>query len=209
MPTTILLADDHTMFREALVAFLSTKPTLQLLDQTTNGDDAWQLIQELKPDITVVDISMPGLSGIDLARANTDADHPTRIIVLTMHNDQRLALEAQQAGAHGFVLKENTLEELVTAIDTVMAGSTFTTPSLRSIIRSHSASGQIIHQLSARERQVLVLIAEGNSSKEIARTMEISPRTVDTYRKRLCDKLGLRSVAEMVRYAVRMGLVMS
>lgn len=207
MPTTILLADDHTMFREALVAFLSTRPNLQLLDQTTNGDDAWQLIQELKPDITVVDITMPGLSGIDLARANVAANHPTHIIVLTMHNDQRLALEAQQAGADGFVLKENTLEELVTAIDTVMSGKTFITPALRPFMRTQRAGGHAVHQLSTRERQVLSLIAEGKSSKQIARAMNISPRTVDTYRKRLSEKLEVDSLAEMVRYAVKIGLV--
>jgi len=207
MPVTLMLADDHTMFREALVAFLSTKPKLQLLDQATNGDDAWQLIQQLKPDVAVVDITMPGLSGIDLARNNIEAGHPTRIIVLTMHNDQRLAMEAQQAGADGFVLKENTLEELVTAIDTVMAGNTFITPSLRTAIRRTGINGQTLHQLSDRERQVLSLIAEGNSSKQVARAMDISPRTVDTYRKRLAQKLGLGSLAEMVRYAVKVGLV--
>ena len=97
MPTSILLADDHTMFREALVAFLTSKPKLHLLAQATNGDDAWRLVEQLQPDVTVVDITMPGLSGIDIARKNTAADHPTRVIVLTMHNDQRLALEAQQA----------------------------------------------------------------------------------------------------------------
>jgi len=127
--------------------------------------------------------------------------------VLTMHNDHRLALEAQEAGANGFVLKENTLEELITAIDTVMAGSTFITPSLRSVMRTLRANGQTVHQLSARERQVLALLADGNSSKEIAREMDISPRTVDTYRKRLADKLEVEGLAEMVRYAVRTGLV--
>ena len=207
MPTTILLADDHTMFREALVAFLSTKPQLQLIGQATNGADAWQLIQDLQPDVAVVDITMPGLSGIDIARNNSAAGNRTRVIVLTMHNDHRLAQEAQQAGAKGFVLKENTLEELVTAIQAVMAGGTFITPSLRSVMRSARVSGQTIHALSARERQVLSLIAEGNSSKEVARAMDISPRTVDTYRKRLAEKLEVGSLAEMVRYAVRAGLV--
>ena len=104
------------MFRQALVAFLTSKPDLQLLDQTTNGDDAWRLVQQLQPDVTVVDVTMPGLSGIDIARKNVKAGCPTRVVVLTMHNDHCLALEAQQTGANGFVLKENTLEELVTAI---------------------------------------------------------------------------------------------
>ena len=207
MPITLLLADDHTMFREALVAFLATKANIQLLGQTTNGDDAWRLIRQLKPDVSVVDITMPGLSGIDLARNNIEDGHPTHIIVLTMHNDQRLAAEAQQAGADGFVLKENTLEELITAIDTVMDGNTFITPSLRSAMRSTRINGQALHQLSHRERQVLSLIAEGNSSKQIARAMNISPRTVETYRKRLGEKLQTGSLAEMVRYAVRVGLV--
>lgn len=119
----------------------------------------------------------------------------------------RLALEAQQAGADGFVLKENTLEELVTAIDTVIAGGTFVSQSLRSAMRSLRIKGQTLHQLSDRERQVLFLIAEGNSSKQVARAMVISPRTVDTYRKRLGDKLGGGSLTEMVRYAVRVGLL--
>ena len=136
MPTTILLADDHTMFRQALVTFLTSRTELQLLEPATDGNQAWQRIQQLQPDVSVVDITMPGLSGIDIARNNADAGHPTRVIVLTMHNDARLAQEAQQAGADGFVLKENTLEELITAIDTVMAGGTFITPSMRSAMRN-------------------------------------------------------------------------
>jgi DNA-binding NarL/FixJ family response regulator len=207
MSTSILLADDHTMFREALIAFLETKPELQLVGQVTNGLDAWEAIQTLRPDVTVVDITMPGISGLEVASKNTDAGYLTRIVVLTMHNDHRLALEAREAGAEGFVLKENTLEELVTAIDTVMAGGSFVSPSLRGVLRGLRNNKQATVLLSAREREVITLIANGNSSKEIAREMDISPRTVDTYRKRLAEKLGVGSLAEMVRYAVRVGLV--
>jgi len=207
MPITILLADDHTMFRQALVAFLSSKPDIELIGQAINGDDAWQQIQTLQPDVAIVDITMPGLSGIEIAEKNADAGFPTHVVVLTMHNDQRLALEAHVAGAEGFVLKENTLEELHTAISTVMAGGTFVSPPLRSVLRANQRSTHPTVLLSARERQVVTLIAEGNSSKQIARVMDISPRTVDTYRKRLGDKLEVGSLAEMVRYAVRAGLV--
>jgi len=207
MTTKILLADDHTMFRQALVAFLTSRPELELLHQATNGIDAWEQIQALRPDVAILDITMPGMSGIEVTRKNSDADHLTRIVILTMHNDHRLALEAKEAGADAFVLKENTLEELVTAIESVMKGGNFVSPSLRSMLRAHTHNGQTTILLSTREREVITLIAEGNSSKEIAREMDISPRTVDTYRKRLGDKLGLGNLAEMVRYAVKAGLV--
>lgn len=207
MTTRLILADDHTMFRQALEAFLECKPELELLGQATNGLEAWEMIQTLRPDVAVLDVTMPGLNGIEVARKNADAGFLTHIVVLTMHNDQRLALEAQDAGVDGFVLKENTLDELVAAVETVMAGGTFVTPTLRVVLRGFQRRGQGVVLLSQREREVLTLLAQGNSSKQVARKMDISPRTVDTYRKRLGDKLELGSLAEMVRYAVRTGLV--
>ena len=207
MTTRILLADDHTMFRQALVTFLKSNPRLELVGQAGDGEEAWRLIQTLRPDVTVLDIAMPGLGGLDVARRNAEAGYPTRIVMLTMHSDHRLALEAADAGADGFVSKDDTLEELATAINTVMACGTFVTPSLRSVLRGQQRSSQGTVVLSAREREVLRLIAEGRSSKEIARAFDISPRTVDTHRKHLAEKLGVGSVAEMARYAVRVGLV--
>lgn len=207
MSTRLILADDHTMFRQGLEAFLQCQADLELLGQATNGDQAWEMIQGLRPDVAVLDITMAGLSGIEVARLNAEAGFLTRIVVLTMHNDQRLALEAQEAGVDGFVLKENTLDELLTAIATVTEGGSYVTPTLQVVLRGLQRRGQGVVLLSERERQVLTLLAGGNSSKQVARAMEISPRTVDTYRKRLGDKLEMGSLAEMVRYAVRVGLV--
>jgi DNA-binding NarL/FixJ family response regulator len=204
---SVILADDHVMFRQGLTPLLEAGHGLELLAQATNGREAWKLIEALRPDVAIVDISMPELTGIEVARKTVNAGIGTRVVVLTMHEDPSAALQAQEVGAAGYVLKDNTFEELVIAVRTVAAGGTFVTASIQAKLQELQRHGRAAALLSQREREVIKLIALGNSSKEIGRLMGISPRTVDTYRSRLMDKLGLNTLADVVRYAVRTGMV--
>lgn len=207
MPTKIVLADDHAIIRQGLAPLLEAEQGLELLAQAGNGREAWGLIESLRPDVAILDISMPEMTGIEVTRRVVDAGLYTQVILLTMHDDPSAALEAQEAGASGYVLKDNSFEELVQAVHAVVAGGRFVTPSIREKLRKLQRQGQTATQLSKREREVIKLIALGRSSKEIGRIMGISPRTVDTYRKRLMDKLDLHTLADVVRYAVRTGMV--
>lgn len=207
MAISVILADDHAMFRQGLAPLLEAGHGLELLAQAANGREAWELIEALRPDVAIVDISMPELTGIEVARKTVNAGFRTRVVVLTMLEDPSTALQAQEAGAAGYVLKDNTFEELVMAVRTVAAGGTFVTPSIQAKLRGLQPRGRAAALLSRREREVIKLIALGHSSKEIGRLMGISPRTVDTYRSRLMGKLGLHTLADVVRYAVRTGMV--
>lgn len=207
MTTTILIADDHDIFRQGLAALLDAEDGFMLLSQAGNGREAWEHIKSLEPDIAILDINMPDMTGIEVTRKTVDAGLKTQVVLLTMYEDPSTVLEGQEAGAFGYILKDNSFEEMVTAVQTVVCGGTFVTPSIREKMQKMKRDGQSAVQLSKREREVIKLIALGKSSKEIARIMEISPRTVDTYRKRLMDKLGLKNLAEVVRYAVRLGVV--
>ncbi|MEA3276060.1 MAG: response regulator transcription factor [Pseudomonadota bacterium] len=207
MPISVILADDHAIIRQGLAPLLSAGDDLELLAQAANGREAWRLIAELRPDVAILDISMPEMTGIEVASRTEEAGLDTRVVLLTMHEDPCAVLQAQEAGAVGYVLKDNSFEELVAAVKTVAAGGTFVTPAVRARLRELRRNGYTTPTLSNQEREVLRLIALGNSSKEAARIMNISPRTVDTYRNRLMDKLGLHTLADVVRYAVRTGMV--
>jgi DNA-binding NarL/FixJ family response regulator len=207
MTTSVIVADDHAIFRQGLALLLQAEPDIVLLAQAANGADAWRLIETLRPNVAILDLSMPEPTGIEVARRVEDAGLDTQVVLLTMHDDPSAILQAQEAGAAGYVLKDNSFEELVQAVHTVATGGTFMTPSIRVKLRAMQRDGRPVVALSPREREVIRLIALGNSSKEIARLLGISPRTVDTYRNRLMEKLGLRSLADVVRYAVQAGMV--
>ena len=207
MPITIVLADDHAIIRQGLTPLFEAEEGMELVAEAGNGQEAWTLIESLRPDVAILDVSMPEMTGIEVTRRVVDAGVSTRIILLTMHEDPSAVLEAQEAGASGYVLKDNSFEELVQAVRIVVAGGSFVTPSVQQKLRKLQAEGRLATLLSKREREVIKLIAEGRSSKEIARLMDISPRTVDTYRKRLMEKLDLHTLADVVRYAVRTGMI--
>ena len=203
----VILADDHAVFRQGLALLVQAADDIELLAQATNGSEAWTLIKSLRPDVAILDVSMPESTGIEVARRVEAEGLDTRVVLLTMYDDPSAALSAQEAGAAAYVLKDNSFEELALAVQTVAAGGTFISSSIRSKLRELQRSGCTTVALSPREREVIRLIALGNSSKEIGRIMAISPRTVDTYRNRFMDKLGLHTMAEVVRYAVRAGMV--
>lgn len=207
MSLSVILADDHAIVRQGLAALLQGMPDISLLAQAADGEAAWQLIEMHQPDIAILDLAMPRATGIEVARRVEAAALDTRVVLLTMHDDAATALQAQQAGVTGFVVKDNSFEELALAVRCVAAGGTFVTPAVRAKLNGLRRSGERPVALSPREREVVRLIAGGQTSKEIGRALAISPRTVDTYRDRLRDKLGLHSVAELVLYAAQCGLL--
>jgi DNA-binding NarL/FixJ family response regulator len=207
VPLGVILADDHAIFRQGLAALLQGEPDIALLAQAADGEAAWVLIETHQPGVAILDLAMPKATGIEVARRVAAAALDTRVVLLTMHDDAATALQAQAAGVSGFVVKDNSFEELALAVRTVAAGGTFITAAVRTKLRALQRNGEKPVVLSPREREVVRLIAGGKSSKEIGRALAISPRTVDTYRDRLRDKLGLRSVAELVLYAVQCGIL--
>jgi DNA-binding NarL/FixJ family response regulator len=202
----LLLADDHAIFRQGLTTMFAARPDVEVVAEAGDGREAWDLILKRKPDVAVVDIKMPKMSGIEIAEHVRAYRIPTRVVLLTMHDEPALALEAEDAGVHGYVLKDNTFEELSEAINKVAAGHRYVSPSVSEKLHAFRLnSGGVT--LSPREREVLKLIASGLSNKAIARELGISPKTVETHRGRVMTKLNLHSVAELVRYAVRTGFV--
>lgn len=206
MPINVLIADPHAIFRQGLASLLEKVDDISLIAQATNGKEAWDLIVRLRPDIAILDLNMAEMTGIEVARKSHAADFETRILLLTMRQKHNAALDAQAAGTAGYLLKENTFEELVKAVHIIAAGGTFVTPVIRAELRGPQQHAVTITP-SPREQEVICLIALGKSSKEIARVMGISPRTVDTYRDRLREKLQCHTVADIVRYAFREGMV--
>ncbi len=207
MPISVISADDHALFRQGLAVLLKGVEGIALLAQAANGREAWDLINKQQPDVAILDICMTGMTGIDVTRKTSAAGFTTQVILLTVHEDPAVAIEAQEAGAAGYVLKNNSFEELVIAVQTVAAGGTFMTPTIHATLRDLQRQGKMTTALSPREREVVHLIALGKTGKEMARLLDLSPRTVDTYRNRLMDKLQAHTVADVVRYAVRAGIV--
>lgn len=207
MPLGVILADDHAIVRQGLAALLQSEPDIALLAQAADGEAAWGLIETHRPDIAILDLAMPRATGIEVARRVQAAALDTGVVLLTMHDDAATALQAQAAGVNGFVVKDNSFEELALAVRSVAASGTFVTPAVRAKLNALKRGGERPVALSPREREVVRLIAAGQSSKEIGRVLAISPRTVDTYRDRLRDKLNLHSVAELVLYAVQCGML--
>ena len=204
--TRLLLADDHAIFRQGLRRLLQAWPEAEVIGEAADGLEAWKLIQAEHPDLAILDIEMPCMRGIEIVQQVKEKELSTRIVLLTMHDEPALAFEAERVGAQGYVLKDNTFEELLEAIQQVAAGHHYMSPKVSENLQAfRMESGGVT--LSTREREVLQLIASGHSSKEIARTLDISPKTVETYRNRLMAKLNLHSVAELVRYAIRTGLL--
>jgi DNA-binding NarL/FixJ family response regulator len=187
MPITIVLADDHAIIRQGLTPLFEGEAGMELVAEAGNGQEAWKLIESLRPDVAILDISMPEMTGIEVTRKVVDSGLSTRVILLTMHEDPSAVLQAQEAGASGYVLKDNSFEELVQAVRIVVAGGTFVTPSVHQKLRKLQAEGKPAALLSKREREVIKLIAEGHSSKEIARLIrcQLSWPVSDNYLGRL------------------------
>ena len=200
--TKIILADDHEIFLQGLRSLLKHEENLDVVSANRSGKNAWKNILEKKPDIAVIDYRMPGMNGIEIAKEIETEKLPTRVILLTMHDSPILLLQAQEARVSGYILKETAYESLISAINIIMSGGTFYPERLTDVSQPHATS-----PLSERERLVLTAIAEGNTTKEIANILNIKPKTVETYRARITEKLDLHTIADMTRYAISKGLV--
>lgn len=212
MKIRILLADDHQIVREGFRALLEREPDMEVIGEVDNGRDALEMATRLSPDIVILDISMPGLNGIEAARKIIDKRPATKVLGLSVHSEKRYIAEMLKAGASGYLLKRSSFKELITAIKAIHSGQMYLSPSIAGTVVEHYVRHQDQEQpsgasvLSAREREVLQLVAEGNSTKEIAKNLHVSARTVDAHRQRVMEKLDIHSIAELTRYAIREGI---
>jgi DNA-binding NarL/FixJ family response regulator len=207
----ILLADDHEMVRLGLRALLNASPDIEVVGEARDGMEACRRARELDPDVVVMDVSMPVLAGAEATERLREECPHVRVLALTMHEDLGHLRRLLQAGVSGYVLKRAAPDELIRAIRTVVSGGTYVDPELAGRLLSAGSRSRVSRPatsgdpLSDREEEVLRMIAWGKSNKEIALELEISTKTVETYKARITEKLGLRSRTEMVRYAVDQG----
>ncbi|MBF0379528.1 MAG: response regulator transcription factor [Magnetococcales bacterium] len=202
----ILLADDHAIFREGLAGLFNSDIEFNLVAEASRGDEAWQLIQKHLPDVAILDITMPGLNGIEVGAHCQRAGLKTKTVLLTSHDDPSLVIQGQDVGMLGYVLKENSFEELRQAVRVVNSGKSYVSEQVAKKRDEFLYCSQK-KRLSPREKEVLTQIALGHTNKEVARILNITPRTVDTHKTRLKEKLQLRNISDLSRYAIRIGLV--
>lgn len=212
MSVQIIIADDHKLMREGLGSLLSQQADIEVVGQANNGREAVQLAERIRPDVVVMDVSMPDLNGIDATRQIVSKAPGTKVIALSMHSDRQFIAEMFRAGAKGYLLKDSAFEELASAIMKVARNETYIAPKLSGFnIEDYSDESRqrellVTPRLSEREREVLQLMAEGKGTKEIAADLHLSAKTVETHRQHLMDKLDLYSVAELTKFAIRKGL---
>jgi DNA-binding NarL/FixJ family response regulator len=212
MSVKILIADDHKIIREGLRALIERKPGMEVIGEVENGRKAVQLVQELLIDIIVMDIAMPDLNGIEATRQIVARAPRIKVIALSMHSDKRFVVEMLKAGASGFLLKDCAFEELIYAINAVRANRTFLSPKIADMmIKDYvhflpMGELSVFSVLTPRQRQVLQLLSEGKGASYIAHDLQVSVKTVETYRQQIMDKLNIHSIAELTKYAIREGL---
>ena len=213
---TILIIDDHPLFREGLKAIIERDNRFEVIGEAGNGREGLRLAKELKPDLALVDMSLPDQSGIQLTRELKNASLKTRIMIITMHSKVDYIVKAFRAGATGYVVKESASERLLQGMDTVLKGEYFMDSSVshkvvKKLMQFPEKGAKITDAsydtLTPREQEIMVLLAEGLSSKEIADKLFISPKTVDNHRSNIFRKLNLHSVIELIRYAARLGII--
>lgn len=205
----ILLADDHAMFRAGIRVLLELQEDFQVVAEAVDGRDAVRKAVETRPDVALMDISMPGIDGLSACAELKTAVPECRVILLTQYENREYIVPATKMGAAGYVLKRAAADELVNAIRVVHSGKAFVDPAVTQVLmeelRTPSQTG--LNSLTAREREVLILMAKGQNNQEVAATLNLSPKTVDFHRANLMQKLGLQNRADIARFAVRHGLV--
>jgi two-component system response regulator NreC len=210
----LLLADDHGVVRRGLRALLESEPDLQIVAEAADGLEAVRLCEEHDPDLVILDLGMPKLNGIDVAARTQKLKRPPAVIILSMHADESYIIRALAAGARGYLLKDATDEDLLPAVRSVMAGKPYLSPAVTGVlvedyVRQLQARGltDSYHLLTDREKEVLQLLAEGRSNKDVATQLNVGLSTVETHRSNLMQKLNLHNTAEIVLYAVRKGII--
>jgi two-component system, NarL family, response regulator NreC len=210
----ILLADDHTVVRQGLRKILEARPQWEVVAEAADGREAVRQAEEVKPDVAIVDVAMPLLNGIEAVRQIARKVSGTRVLVLSMHNDEAYVTQMLRAGAAGYLLKDSADVDLLQAVEAVASGKSFFSPAIARVIADDYVRqledrgvSDRYELLSGREREIFQLIAEGKTNKEIAALLFLSPSTVDTHRSRIMEKLDVHSAAEIVLYAVRKGVI--
>jgi two-component system response regulator NreC len=210
----VLLVDDHTIVREGLCALLELSPEIEIVGEAGNGNEALEIAGKHKIDIVLMDLSMPGMSGLEATLALCKEFPEIKIIILTQYSDEEHVFSILEAGAHGFLNKSAASSELVTAIRSVYRGDSYLSPSAtKHLIRNYQLEANInkkrdpYEQLTGREKEVLRLLAEGHTNKEVAKMLVISPKTVDSHKTRLMAKLELHNRAELIKYALQKKII--
>ena len=212
MSIRIILADDHRIFRQGLRSLLEKETELELLGEAENGRKAVELAGELLPDVVVMDVSMPDLNGMEATRQIVSRVPGTKIIGLSIHSDRSFVEGMLKAGASGYLLKECDSEEFIRAIRAVALGQTYLSPAVAAVVvddyvdQARTKADPKSQRLTAREREVLQLLAEGLSSKEMAAELNISVKTVENHRHQIMERLSIHSVAELTKFAIRQGI---
>jgi DNA-binding NarL/FixJ family response regulator len=205
----ILLADDHAVVRQGFKMILGAEPDMEIVGEAANGREAVALAEEVRPDVVVMDVAMPELNGIEATRRLAASVPHARVLALSMHKDSVYVREILRAGARGYVLKESIAGDLVKAVRAVAAGEGYLSPAVSNAVlddyRRHVTNP--IDPLTSREREVLQMLAEGKTNKEIAAVLSLSVYTIDAHRGRIMEKLNVHSINELVRFAVRNGLI--
>ena len=213
MTINVVLADDHTIVRDGLRALLEANPEIKVVGDAANGRQVVDLVNELQPDIVIMDISMPELNGIDATRVILETAPQVRVIILSMLGTADHVFHALQAGVRGFLLKESAGREVMEAVESVYAGDmyfsrpiTFTLVNdyMQARVESQSAP---LESLSVRENEILCLVVEGKTSAEIGKSLNLSPKTVESYRSRMMQKLGVSDLPELIKFAIKNGLI--
>ena len=208
----VLLADDHSLMRKGIRAVLSALPGVEVVAETADGREALALIEEHRPDVAVVDITMPGLNGLEVAARATKTAPKTRVLILSMHASEAYVAQALRAGVAGYLLKDAADDELPTAIKVVARGEIYLSPKISTqvverYVQSASAAPDPLAGLTTRQREILQLVAEGKSSKEIALLLDLSVKTVESHRGQIMERLDVHDLTGLVRFAIRVGLV--
>jgi DNA-binding NarL/FixJ family response regulator len=208
----ILLADDHTLVRAGIRSLVQSLPGVQVVAEAGDGREALSLIETHQPDVALLDIAMPGLNGLEVAAQVADNFPFVRVLILSMHATEEYVLRALRAGAAGYLLKDADTAELELAIKAVTNGETYLSPAVSKHVTEYvrrigEGEHSTLERLTPRQREVLQLVAEGHTTQEIARLMNLSVKTVETHRTQLMDRLDIHDIAGLVRYAVREGLV--
>ncbi len=212
MSIRILLVDDHQIVRDGLRTLIEKEVGMEVVGEARNGREGLKLTRKLLPDVVIMDITMPDMNGIDATRSILEEHPDIKVIALSMHSDRRLISGMLEAGASGYLLKDSAFEELARAVHAVVTHQTYLSPSITDIVikrfigKSTSVERSVFTDLTKREREVLQLLVEGMSTKEVASSLNVSVKTIETHRANIMDKLDIHSISELVKYAIREGL---
>ncbi len=211
----VLLADDHTIVRQGLRALLDSQEDIEVVGEAKDGRQAFEKTKELLPDVVVIDITMPNLNGVEATRQIKKLNQEIKVLVLTVHDNEEYVHQILQAGASGYLLKESAVSDLVSAINAVKEGDIFLSPSISKVVVKdyirHAVDGSgdfdSLDVLTGREREVLQLIAEGHTNREVAHNLKLSVKTVDVHRSHIMEKLNIHDITGLVKYSIRKGLI--